>query len=197
MSNINLIADYVRTKQLELDLVEMKDSINKIRDLIKKNFHKDSLDPNTQLYQKVYSEYNLLMYPLPQFHELYEEIKKMFWECNTDSYKQYYVQCWLNVYNKNDFIEWHGHSPEEHHAWHGFFCVDCEPSYTRYAIKGQPEDVLVHSKDNLMVLSPSGRDRHRTAPWPYDDRPRLTIAFDIIPKEFIIHDQFLNHWIPI
>ena len=197
MSNITLIADYVRTKQLELNLVEIKTSIDKMKIIIKDNYHQDSLDPNTQLFQQVYSKYNLLMYPLPQFYELYEEIKKMFWECNTDSYKQYYVQCWLNVYNKNDFIEWHGHSPAEHHAWHGFLCVDCEPSYTRYAIKDWPEEVLVHSKNNLMVLSPSGRDRHRTAPWPFEDRPRLTIAFDIIPKEYIIHDQFLNHWIPI
>lgn len=195
---MNTIANYIHTKKINLDLEQVKSSVDIMRTLIADKFYTGELNPNNQLDHSVYSKYNLLLYPLPQFHELYNEIKTFFHECNTDTvHKNFYVQCWLNIYNKNDYIEWHHHSPEEHHAWHGFFCVDCEPSYTRYRIKGQPDDALVQSENNQLVLSPSGRDQHRTAPWPYDDRPRITIAFDIIPKEYIIHDQFLNHWIPI
>lgn len=194
--NITILADYIRTKKINLDLGAIKASACTMHDLATSKFFDGYLNPNNQLDHSVYSKYNLLMYPLDQFHELYNEIKIMFHEMYSGNDK-YYIQCWVNFYYHNDFIEWHRHSPAEHRAYHGFFCVDCEPSYTRYRIEGHEGDVLVNSENNLLVISPSGKDIHRTAPWPDQSRPRITIAFDIIPKEFIKHDEFLNHWIPI
>jgi hypothetical protein len=199
MDKITLTSDHVYTKKVNLDLDKIKVSSYTLHKLVKEKFFNPTshLDPNAQLDHKVWSKYNLLLYPLDGFHELYNEIKTMFHECNKDPFEQYYIQSWVNFYYHNDFIEWHTHGPEEHHGWHGFFCVDCEPSYTAYMVKNQPEIFRIPSIDNQIVLSKSGNDKHRTAPWPDKSRPRITIAFDIFPKEFIKFDEYLNHWIPI
>jgi len=198
MTDIKLTAEHVYTKQTTLNLSDVKSSSFIMHDFVKKTFYNPDghLDPNVQLDRKVWSKYNILMYPLPGMHDLYNEIKTMFDQCNTDNNK-YYIQAWVNFYYHNDFIEWHYHSPREHNAWHGFLCVDCEPSYTAYKILNWPDMVKIPSENGTLVLSRSGDDQHRTAPWPYKDRPRITIAFDIIPQQFIQYDEFINHWIPI
>lgn len=53
------------------------------------------------------------------------------------------------------------------------------------------------SENNLLVISKSDGDSHKSSEWLFDDRIRVTIAFDIVPKEFINYDSWLNHWIPI
>jgi len=199
LKDITLTADYIYTRQTKLDLENIKSSAHIIHALAKDKFYDPAgrLDPNVQLDYKIWAKYNLLMYPLPGFHDLYNEIKSMFDLCNTDKNNKYYIQSWVNFYYHNDFIEWHYHSPKEHNAWHGFLCVDCEPSYTAYKILNYPEIIRIPSENGTIVLSRSGEDQHRTAPWPDTTRPRITIAFDIIPQEFIRYDEFLNHWIPI
>ena len=106
----------------------------------------------------------------------------------------------MNIYRKGDFIDWHTHWPKEKNSWHGFFCVDCEPSYTTYRLPNRYEPVNVTSENNLLVIGKSDNDRHRSSEWPYTDRDRITIAFDIIPRQSIVpcfpYDGALNHWIP-
>jgi hypothetical protein len=141
-----------------------------------------------------FEHYNLLMYPFDGFHSLYFEIQKLFRQCNQND-ETYYIRCWLNIYEKGHFVDWHDHFPPKCESWHGFFCVDCEPSVTTYQLPNISESVDVVSENNLLVISKSNGDRHRTWPWEYSDRDRITIAFDIVSAKCT--GEFLNHWIPI
>jgi hypothetical protein len=141
-----------------------------------------------------FEHYNLLMYPFDGFHSLYFEIQQLFQQFNKSNEK-YYIRCWLNMYEKGNFVDWHDHFPTKSGSWHGFFCVDCEPSKTTYRLPNILELVDIVSENNLLVLSKSDGDQHRTWPWEYADRDRITIAFDIVPASYT--GEFLNHWIPI
>lgn len=197
--DINLIENYVYTTKLDLDLVGIKDSTQQIYNLVKKewsNCGKDFTGQST-LTTQVYTRYNLLMYPLFGFHDLYEGIRTAF-RTIAETDEPHYIQCWLNVYNKGDYIRWHHHFPPNVRSWHGFFCVDTEPgSSTTYRIPHLTHEVNIPSEDNLIVISRSAGDEHKSSEWPFDDRPRITIAFDILPQKNIWWDQWLNHWIPI
>jgi hypothetical protein len=121
------------------------------------------------------------------------------------------MQSWVNVYNYGEYIDWHGHGQTSTYAWHGFFCVNAEPSKTTYQYLNSPETIDVESKNNLLVLGKSNTDTHRTWPWLDKNEPRITIAFDIVPDTTIVrhngntkltdmikqYPYFKNHWIPI
>jgi len=191
--------DYVITEDLDLNLPAINRSCDEFYNLIKKSFANDqdfsaSSTASTQLFQK----YNLLMYPYDQFHELYDSIKNVFRKyCEDD--EKYYIQAWLNYYQKGEFIDWHSHWSEEVNSWHGFYCVNCEStqSKTTYRLPYIAHDIDIISRDNMLVMSKSECDVHRTWPWEYEGKPRITIAFDIVPRQHIGPDWVLNHWIPI
>lgn len=172
-----------------------------MHDYVKNTFNGEiELNGQLTLSTKLFDRYNYLMYPLPGIHELYNGIKNVFHKVNDDPYDDYFIQCWLNFYYKGDYIDWHSHWSSESHSWHGFYCVDVEPdSYTDYKFKDSDDVMRVRSKDNLLVISRSGSDVHRSSEWKYDN-PRITIAFDIVPAEKLFDVGAYrnpNHWIPI
>ncbi len=194
--------NYIITSRLNLDLAEIKNSCYRMKDIIDQHFggkissseyaeDEGKLAPTTT---KVFEHYNLLMYGFEGFHSLYFEIQKLFHQVNPTD-KKYYIQCWLNIYEQGSFVDWHDHYPAKADSWHGFFCVDCEPSNTTYQLPNLSTSIDIVSENNLLVISKSNGDRHRTWPWEYSDRDRITIAFDIVPAEHT--GNFLNHWVPI
>jgi len=194
--------DYIITSKLNLNLTEIKDSCYKMKAVIDENFKKHILGNEyiedegkfAPLTTQGFEQYNLLMYPFAGFHSLYFEIQKLFQQLN-QSNEKHYLRCWLNIYEKDNFVDWHEHFPASCNSWHGFFCVDCEPSKTTYQLPNTLDQVDIISENNLLVLSKSAGDKHRTYPWEYEDRDRITIAFDIVPAKST--GNFLNHWIPI
>jgi hypothetical protein len=144
--------DYIITTSLTLDLVELRTSCYKMKDVIDKNFKESILKVNyvedegqlAPLTTKVFEHYNLLMYGFDGFHSLYFEIQKLFRQIN-HSNENYYIQCWLNIYEKGSFVDWHDHYPANCDSWHGFFCVDCEPSITTYQLPSISETVDIIS----------------------------------------------------
>lgn len=200
---MRIIEDYIITKKLDLNSEQLRNSCFRMKELIEKEFKPGSGevpyfdgDSKIQFTTNLYGAYNLLMYPFPEFYELYENIKELFHDVCKDDEK-YYIQCWINFYKKDDFISWHYHWPPQDNAWHGFFCVDCEPSKTTYRLPNIDYDVDVPSENNLLVLSRSAGDMHRTWPWEQENRERITIAYDIVPRYIINYEKWLNHWIPI
>ena len=187
--------NYVHVDTLNIDLESMVQSCTTMRDIIEKHFGQSEKGYTGQstMTTGVFQAYNLLMYPLPQMHELYEGIRSTFHKINDKKDETFYIQCWLNYYNKGDFIDWHNHWPPSCNSWHGFFCVNCEPSSTTYKLQDGTV-VDVESKNNNLVISKSDGDLHRTWPWEYDE-PRITIAFDIIPARHL--PFIINHWMPI
>jgi hypothetical protein len=210
--DINEIDDYVYTRILDLDLYQQKRNANIMYNYVVDTFIPDvpDLDEDQQLITKYFSKYNYLMSPIPGMTNLYENIKDSFHfiirekKHNVQLFDEYHIQCWVNFYQKGNAINWHSHWPTNDHSWHGFYCVNVEPnSETIYRIDGRkvPEDdIHVESKNNLLVLSSSGRDKHRSSEW-HSDEPRITVAFDIVPTEILFLKQHhlidINHWIPI
>lgn len=214
----------------DLDIKSLKQSCQDMQLIVNSisNRTNISLDGQTTLTEKIFYKYNFLMYPLPCIHDLFFEIRKCFHAATqkyfNNQYKEkHFIQCWMNVYNKNNFIDWHHHDwninrPETPRAWHGFFCVDVEPnSKTSYKWKGIEETIDIQSKNGLMVMGISNGDVHKSSLWN-EDYPRITIAFDIVPEKHIFYDNgktnlaqfmtnrnspkeivdgFTNHWIPI
>lgn len=159
----------------------------------------DNVNPNQNVPFSTlqYYAYNLFMYPAPGFYELFVQIRDAYREFSNDD-QPAYMEAWLNVYNRGDHLDWHGHWPPEYEIWHGFYCVDVETdSYTDYRIPMVREEVRVHSEDNLLVIGKGTGDLHRSSPWHLDHKPRVTIAFDIIPQKSLQPFNAINHWIPV
>lgn len=190
--------NYIKTKSLDLNLYELRASCEIMRDIIIENFKpvtdKCEFTGQDTVITGLFGKYNMLMYPLSQVWDLYEEIKIFFREIHPHK-DPYFIQCWLNYYNYGDFIDWHGHWDPHFNSYHGYFCVDTEPSKTTYKLPNDNSPLDVISKDNLLVLSGSNGDVHRTWPWTDKHRPRITIAFDIVPAIYCTHG--INHWVPI
>jgi hypothetical protein len=219
--DLYLHRDYIYTRKLNLDIEQQKSTALIMQDLILQNFANEDCSGQKTLTTKLFMKYNYLMHPLPGIHKLYSEIKRMFYDVH-DVQEEHFIQCWINFYNSGEYIDWHGHWPLHMNSWHGFYCLDVEPdSYTEYRIDGIPfgfprelldkipkdsfpkqKYVTVKSENNLLVLSRSGRDCHRSSEWK-KETPRITIAFDIVPAEklisenYIKHQNSINHWIPI
>jgi len=207
---------YVTTKMLDLDLKKMNKSCHKMYLFIKENFTPDGktdYSGQSTMTTKLYSQYNLMMYPQPEFHELFLEIQKYFHELANPT-EPHYAQFWLNFYTNGEYIDWHHHWPMSYKAWHGFYCVNSENPESKTTYRVPPangmqiknpekhEEVEIISKNNLLVISPSAGDQHRSWPWEGNGEPRITIAFDIVPrsqfnKESNPATKQKNHWIPI
>jgi hypothetical protein len=191
--------NYLYSKKLDLNINSIKNSCLTMHQIIMDNFADlPGGYPQKDLYSThVFNQYNLLMYPLDQFYELYFEIQKLYKEISQVN-TQMYIQCWLNFYNKGQYIDWHGHWGTGSGAYHGFFCVDVEPdSHTSYKfpIDDEIKFIDIESKNNLLVIGKTDRDQHKSSEWNHD-YPRITIAYDIVPKE-LVPLKMLNHWMPI
>lgn len=204
---LNLIDGSLYTRKLDLDLTVQKQTANNMYEFIRSSFVDDGAGYTGQstLTTKLYNKYNYLLYPVPGLHELYSSIKETFHACKNhcdwwSRDEPYYMQCWLNFYNKGDFINWHNHGTPDMYSWHGFYCVDVEPdSSTIYKLPGMDRETIVKSENNLIVIGPTNGDFHRSSEWEHNT-PRITVAFDITPRSILFernHWQVPNHWIPI
>ena len=197
MNQIICYNHYVYTKQLNLNLDNMNNSCEKLRTIVKENFvglPPTYLGEGTETtYAHPY--YNVFLYGFDGFYELYQEIKTMLYEVNDFRDQKYYIQCWMNHFQRGEYMSWHNHWPEEKN-WHGYFCVNTEPSVTSYDLENSKIIFDVEDKNNLLVMSKNHNDYHRTYPWEFD-YPRITLAFDIIPQAVVKHLKNLNHWVPL
>lgn len=74
--------------------------------------------------------------------------------------------------------------------FHGYYCVNAEPSITYYKIN---REVLFenHNKNNRAIVSETGHP-HGRDDW-YEDKPRITIAYDIAPKKsHVVTDLWID-----
>jgi hypothetical protein len=185
--------DYLRTFKLGLDVAALEQSCNELSPFIIDKFsgvEGKNYDGESSATTKLFSRYNLLMYPLPQIHQLYEGIRSAFRSVNAEN--PYFIQCWLNAYNKDEYIDWHSHWDPKDNVWHGYYTVKGEGTITSYRIPNEEQFDMINKVDQL-VLGPSDGDEHRT----YPEGNRITIAFDIVPAWNINYKEPVNHWIPI
>ena len=163
--------------------------------------HQHQFELDTKQIQD-YHTYNPFAFGLRPFGDIYYTLNEFFYsnpqvrEANED----YYIHGWFNVYTKKDnnkgydHIPWHKHIEEMHpHIYHGFYCANVEPSTTSYRVgPEQPEsEWVVHQDyDDMLIYSASGFE-HTSSPW-MENKPRVTIAFDIIPESIYYGEQELK-----
>ena len=138
--------------------------------------------------------YNFLTFPNYEVGKLYQEILKNVSPLLED--RPYMIKSWVNVFRKGEKVDWHNHWPADKKVWHGFYCVQVGDSHTDYRIPKVPHITRVVSKEGLLVVGKSEDDQHRSSPWNENKRPRITIAFDIVPIDSIDNKLNPNHFIP-
>ena len=143
-----------------------------------------------------HDHYNLFAFPCKQLSELYMNMAKTFGQVIRPG--KYYIRAWVNLFPKNKNIDWHSHWDAKYKTYHGFYCVNTQgehESYTDYAVPALIGENIcrIKSFDGLCVLGKSERDQHMSSPWLNDGKPRVTIAFDVIPLEALRPEEHFTH----
>jgi hypothetical protein len=148
-------------------------------------------------------QYNVFQFHIPAIHSLFKAISDMTREA-CDYYgidfdaQQYMVQGWFNINEKSSgLLGWHEHGVEGAPNFHGYYCVNAEPSKTLYSVFGEIKVNV--NKNNRAILSEMGHP-HTQLEWDWDGK-RISIAYDVVPLVDIIankHKQeFEQHWVPL
>jgi hypothetical protein len=192
--------NYVHTAQLDLDLSELNLFCKAMETVIIKKWGNQSqnLYQDSCITTSLHSYYNFLLFPNDQLHTLYLNIQNMFNQIRVHK-GSYYISMWLNMHNKTEFLNWHSHNKPEDNCYHGYFCVNAEPSTTMYRLN-EGSTVNINNKNNQLIISRSDGDVHCVTPWD-EPETRITLAFDIVPKtiatnSFNSQDR-TNNWMPI
>jgi len=147
-------------------------------------------------------QYNVFQFHIPEIYNLYIAVKEMAQEAceyyGLDFAKQrYMMQGWFNINStsKGGKLDWHDHGPTGAPLFHGYYCVNAEPSITNYVVFNQSVENI--NKNNRAILSEMGHP-HAMGDWEWDG-DRITIAYDLIPLDQVVNFGMENeqHWIPI
>ena len=152
------------------------------------------------------TKFNIFQCYNPQIHKLFSALRELTIEAckyyDIDYTKQsYMVQGWFNTDGIaeppiNESTHYHDHlGGTGVPNFHGYYCVDAEPSFTYYKIGGQDKESIQNiNKNNRAILSETGHP-HGIGPWPFN-KPRITIAYDISPVTHMSGSE-LQHWVPL
>lgn len=144
-------------------------------------------------------EYNLFQMYYPFVHDLYSAVVDMvleacdYYNFNYNS-ERWMAQAWFNINNKENGgkLDFHDHVSKDHvgsyMCFHGYYCVNAEPSETKYLIDGK--EVSNINKNNRAILSLVGFP-HAMADWEWLE-DRITIAYDIMPLRIYNQQTYLD-----
>jgi hypothetical protein len=201
--NLESFTEYLEIKHLEI-LNNSLPEENSLTDILVRKYNYYSNAP-TKLNQR----YNIFKFDNKDIREIYKELKNCIEEaCLYYGYDfeamDYRVRGWFNHDSKtksishdplknsrlfHDHLGGHG-APD----FHGYYCVNAEPSSTYYKINNE----TLHENKNLnnrLVVVENGHP-HSRGDWN-EDSFRITIAYDIVPLDRLIEqgvDQ-KTHWI--
>jgi hypothetical protein len=146
-------------------------------------------------------EYNVFQFHIEGIYKLYKAVSHMtksacsWYGIDFDS-QNFMIQGWFNInHAKNGKLDWHDHGPFGAPNFHGYYCVNAEPSVTHYKVFDK--EVENHNKNDRAILSEMGHP-HAMADWDWDG-PRITVAYDVVPlidlQKHAMHQE--QHWIPL
>lgn len=203
--NIDLdsLIKYLQVKHLEI-LSNTLPEENSLTDLLVKKYNYSNNAP-TKLNQK----YNLFKFDNEHIKEIYEELKDCVQEaCWYYGYDfdtmDYRVRGWFNHDTKTESIShdpikndrlFHDHlgghgAPD----FHGYYCVNAEPSSTYYKINN--ETIYENKNSNNRLIVVENGHPHSRGDWN-EDSFRITIAYDIVPLQRLVEQgvDHKTHWI--
>jgi hypothetical protein len=149
-----------------------------------------------------WNKYNVFQLYSIGLHNLYKNVSSMVEEaCKYYGFdfneQKYYIQGWYNInVNGQGKLDWHDHGGINDRApmFHGYYCVNAEPSSTYYKINGEVFENI--NKNNRAILSEVGHP-HKMGDWDWDVN-RITIAYDVIPySELMKINPVWQHWFPL
>jgi hypothetical protein len=143
--------------------------------------------------------FNAFQFYIPEMHNLLRAVKSMtleaceYYGINFDD-QYYYTQAWFNInYSNKGKLSWHDHGKGHAPQFHGYYCVNAEPSVTHYKVHGNYVDNV--NKNNRAILSEIGHE-HAMGDWEWDG-PRITVAYDVLPGPALGAGVIEQHWIPL
>lgn len=149
-------------------------------------------------------EYNVFQFNIDGIYNLYKAISKMtreackYYEINFEEQK-YMMQGWFNI-NHSDVgkLDWHDHGEPSAPRFHGYYCVNAEPSTTYYKLFNDPNRIVDNvNKNNRAIVSEMGHP-HAMGDWNWSGS-RITVAYDILPLKQLMQGgpEAEQHWIPL
>jgi len=142
--------------------------------------------------------YNVFSFDHPGISALKDAVKSMMADAveyySIDPDTKFYLTGWFNLdfptENKEfgvnplrDSRFFHDHmNGEGSPVFHGYYCVNAEPSITYYDIDKSGKIFENINKNNRAILSETGHP-HGRDDW-FLDKPRITIAYDVTPHNF-------------
>lgn len=151
-----------------------------------------------------WKEYNVFQFNIDGIYNLYKSIAEMvreacgYYEINFEEQK-YMMQGWFNINHSNvGKLDWHDHGEPFAPRFHGYYCVNAEPSITQYRLFNDPNKIIDNvNKNNRAIVSEMGHP-HAMGDWNWSGS-RITVAYDILPlKQLMLGGpQEEQHWIPL
>lgn len=197
----------IDTNRLSKYLLEQYDNIEnqKLKGITSLNIEKDLWISSQSRSTIKWQEYNVFQFYNEDLYDLLiairETIKEAceYYEINFDKQK-YMIQGWFNVnYNNKGKLDWHDHGDEGAPNFHGYYCVNAEPSTTYYRINNDVNNIINNiNKNNRLIVSEMGHP-HAMGDWNWSG-PRITIAYDIVPVINLINANnglIQQHWFPL
>jgi hypothetical protein len=189
------------TNFLSIKMKEMSDGM--VPGITREDFARLKFDA---VATKLGMQYNVFQFHNKEIHNLYSAVSEMIKEA-CDYYgidfkeKNYMIQGWFNFdkFKKpeplpDEFLHDHMNgkgAPD----FHGYYCVNAEPSNTYYKIGGINGERFANvNVNNRAILSETGHP-HGIQSWEKDDF-RITIAYDVVPLSEIANSKE-QHWIPL
>lgn len=166
---------------------------------------------------KLGDKYNIFSMSNIEIVRLYDALVKLtkeaceYYEINFEEQK-YMIHGWFNLDFSNEGNKgaisplnhpYHFHDHSEGRGipyFHGYYCVNAEPSTTYYKIGGKDGKLFNNiNTNNRAIVSETGHP-HGRDDW-YEEKHRITIAYDIAPLEDtffdITKDKVYVPWIPL
>ena len=212
--SITVIRDLVYVKSMSVNHSIVKDSCDTLENILETEFEVDpfwipryeavghTFIKDGQIRMKpvlLLHQYNVFNFPLPAFHELFQEVIEMFKTVNPESNsRRYYLRSWLHTQADGDHLAWHGHEWDNRGAWTGTYYVNAEPSVgSALRIEQSGEVIDLPNKNNSFVLFKGEGTKHRTGVWNATDQTRQVIAFDFVPSDVDSWGAKNSFWIPV
>ena len=143
--------------------------------------------------------YNVFDWPSIELYDILLKIKETLknacaeYQIDYDEQK-YMIHGWFNYVTVKNFngptennLSWHDHG-KRRNAFHGYYCVNAEPSITHYKIN--EKNIDRNNKNGRLIIAKTGIP-HAVGRWEFSE-PRITVAYNIMRLDDLLSTGIQN-----